>query len=341
MEVQKLDLISIRKCLEKHSGKRELNIFIENVIDDIVLNGLDANFDYKFFQGLKINMAYLNKYLDNPSRNFELLLYNLVLLEIEPKEQIKNLALKKCKWHELINLCQKELISVEEYEEVLLNSLPYANYEAIFTFDINLSKLKKQVYEDTLEDNFNYGYYLLFPVLIANTEYDKYNLAFSKKLVNNSSNEINYLIIETLRFFLKTHYDASIKDLDKIILLNYEYIVSNRPDILLIYINYRNRLLDYESNMTVLIENYIESEDSRILFNDIVEGKITDVAYVLKESKRKIPLNNIINGWLKNNNSLAVATYINYFLSYQDYELGEKLDQRYLSYKKKDGGSKK
>ncbi len=334
MEVQKLNLIQIRECLEKYETKKELNNFIENVIDDIVLNGLSKNFDFSLFKNLKIDMNLLNKHLNNNSRNLEILLYNLVLYDVEPRAKIKALALRKCKWNELINLCNMEKITLEEYEEVLLNSLPYANYEAIFLLDVNVNKVKRRVYEEILDDNFNYGYYLLFPVLIANTECDKYNIAFSKKLIENTTDDINYLILDTLRFFLKNYYNKNIKDIDKIVMLNYDDFVQNRPDILLIYINFRTRLLEKERTMGNLLRNYLDSEENKEMFNQIVSGEVTDVALKIKNANRKISLNNIIEEWLKNGNYLAVATYINYFLGFLDYEIGEQLDQKYLRKKK-------
>ena len=98
MEVQNLNLRKIRKFYEKENNIKGLNCLVARVIDSLINKGIEDNFDFSFFKNLEINPQVLKYYMDNSSKNFEELLYNLIIYNAKPQEQIIDMALRKCKW---------------------------------------------------------------------------------------------------------------------------------------------------------------------------------------------------------------------------------------------------
>ncbi len=345
MEVQEFNLGKIRKFYEKENNIKGLNCLVARVIDNLINKGIDANFDFAFFKNLEINPYLLKEYEDNPSKNFEELLYNLVIYGAKDQEQIRNMALRKCKWPYLIKLVNNGFIALEDYEKQLIASLPYCSYDAIFKVNgLNVAKIKRIIADALYEENISFGYYMLMALFIVNTEYDKNNLEFAKRIVAYPGNDLNYLLLEILRLYLKEKYNENMENLDRIMLENYEQMVSFRPDILLIYLTFRNRLLHKDSTMKSIYDNDLWEEKRKDILKKIGAGTEKKVAfYINEEVISKLDFPYIIDCWLANGNSLAISTYLNFFLdrdfAYND--VGEKLDQEYITKSNEKGYKRK
>lgn len=335
MEVKNFDLKKVRKAYEKYQKYDVLENLVYRVIDDLITNGSTPNFKWDFFKKMKINFAYLQYYEDDKSINLEELLYEFVKNEVEPKDKIINLALRKCKWHYLVELVNKGLIPIEYYEKQIMISLPNCTMESLFNVDeLNLNKVKRYLYDEIKEKEFlSFGFYHLFVLFIVNTPYDKYNLAFAQKMSQFKNDEINYLILDTLKYFAKKEYGANIADIPKIIVNNYEILVSERPDILLLSFEFMNRLNNENGTMNIIYQNYLEEEKVSIITEKIASGEEKKVAFYLNSGiLKKSSINYIIKSWLKNGNSLAISIYFEFFEqeNFVYDNVGEKLDQQYI-----------